>query len=112
MPWGALAPFLCIVLVALPDVAATLLLRPFHLEDDKGNPVGVVGFCLFLLVTFTLMGLVFFCWVRLVERRPLATIGLAGSHRIRTFLGGLAIGIASICAVVAAIWMAGGFEAS
>jgi hypothetical protein len=25
LPWGALAPFLCVVLVALPDVFASLM---------------------------------------------------------------------------------------
>src|SRR5260221_4687667 len=58
LPWGALAPFLCFVLVALPDLAATLMLWPFHLVDANGNPIGT-----------------------------LATIGLVGSHRIRTLLG-------------------------
>jgi len=96
----------------LPDVAATWALRPFHVEDAKGDPIGPLGFCLFLLVTFALMGLVFLAWIHWVERRSLATIGLVGSHRSRTFLGGLAIGFVTSFAVVAAIWLAGGFNAS
>jgi membrane protease YdiL (CAAX protease family) len=112
LPWGALAPFLCMVLVVLPDFAATMILWPLHLLDAHGDPIGALGFCLFMLVTFGLMGLVFLGWVGFVERRPLATIGLLGSHRIGTFLGGLAIGLATSSAVVGAIWMAGGFDAS
>lgn len=111
LPWGPLAPFLCIALVAIPDATAELSLRALHFADKKGDPVGLLGWCLFLLVTFTLMGLVFLAWVRLVERRPLATIGLVGPHRVRTYLGGLAIGAASSATVVAAIWIAGGYRA-
>jgi len=112
IPWGALAPILCLVLVLLPALAATLSLMPLHVEDANGDPIGTLGFFLFLLVTFPLMGLVFWSWIRFVERRPLTTIGLVGPHPVRTFLGGIAIGIVTSFAVVALIWMAGGFHAS
>src|SRR5258706_7717005 len=100
LPWGALAPILCLVLVVLPDIAGALILWPFHLLDKDGDPIGALGFSLFLLVTFTLMGLVNLGWVRFVERRPLTTIGLVGSRPVRTFLGGLPIGLATIPIVV------------
>src|SRR5207248_11399814 len=45
LPPGVLAPFLCIALVTLPDLAATLLLRRFHLLDAKGDPNGPLSFC-------------------------------------------------------------------
>lgn len=111
LPWGALAPFLCIVLVAVTDVAASVVLERFHLVTAKGDPIGVTGLLWFLLFGFSLMGLAFLGWVRFVERRSLATIGLVGSHRIRSFLAGHAIGLATISAVVAAIGMSGGFSA-
>jgi membrane protease YdiL (CAAX protease family) len=111
LPWGALAPFLCLVLVLVSDVTGSLVLERFHLVDARGRPLGFAGFLLFLLVGFTLMGLVFLSWIRLVERRPIATIGLGGRHRLRTFLAGHAIGLATISAVVAAIGASGGFAA-
>jgi membrane protease YdiL (CAAX protease family) len=111
LPWAAAAPFLCIVMVAVPDLLAALALQPFHMVDKNGDPIGALGFCLFLLVTFGPMGLVFAGWMRFVERRPLATAGLVGSHPARTFLRGLAIGLAMSSAIVAAIWIAGGYHA-
>jgi membrane protease YdiL (CAAX protease family) len=45
-----------------------------------------------------------------VERRPLSTIGLTPSAGAMSFARGLAIGIATIGAVVAAIWAAGGYQ--
>jgi membrane protease YdiL (CAAX protease family) len=84
---------------------------PFHLVDKHGDPLGALGFGAFLLATFPPMGLVFLGWVRFVERRPLATIGLTGPHPIRTFLGGIAIGLLTISIVVVAGWIAGGYHA-
>lgn len=109
LPWGALAPFLCLLLVLVPDVATSLALERFHLADARGRPVGLTGFLSFLLFGFASMGLVFLCWIRFIERRPIATIGLGGRHRLRAFLAGHAIGLATISAVVAAIGLSGGF---
>ncbi|HSS50203.1 MAG TPA: type II CAAX endopeptidase family protein [Thermoanaerobaculia bacterium] len=112
LPWGALAPFLCILIVALPMVGVSRVEQHFQLVDAKGEPVGFAGLCSFLLAEFSAIGLVLLAWVRLVERRSLATIGLVEGRRVRTLLRGLAIGIASSFAVVAAIWLAGGYSAS
>ena len=110
LPWGAFAPFLCILLVAIPaDLVASSVLEHFHFVNAKGDPIGLTGLFLFLLFPFTLMGLAFWGWIRFVERRPLTTIGLVGPHRIKSFLIGLVIGFVTISMVVAAIWMAGGF---
>jgi len=63
-------------------------------------------------VTFTLMGAVVLSWVRLVERRPLATIGFSGSRRARHFPGRSRDRPSRRGAmIVAAIWMAGGYHA-
>ncbi len=109
LPWGAFAPLLLIVFVAASDITASRVLRHFHLVNAKGDPVSLSGLYWFLLLTFILIGLVFLGWIRLVERRSLATIGLVGSHRIRTFLSGHAIGLATISGVITAIWLAGGY---
>ncbi len=111
LPWGAFAPFLGLVLVIAPLAGASLGLARFHLLDAKGDPIGFAGLLAFLLVPFVLMGLVVLAWVRFVERRPQATIGLAGSDRIRTFLRGYGVGLATISSIVAAIWIAGGYDA-
>ncbi len=111
IPWGALTPFLGIVLVAAPLIGVSAVLEKFHLADVGGNPAGLTGLFAFLLFPFTAIGLAVLAWVRFAERRPLATIGLAGRGGARTFLAGHLIGCATICAVVAAIWLAGGLDA-
>lgn len=110
--WGAIAPFLCILLVALPNVGVFYLLKPFGFVDAKGDPIGVVGFCAYMLETFIAMSLVVLGWVRFVERRPIATIGLTGAHPMRTLLHGYAIGIATVSFVVAMIGITGGYHVS
>lgn len=112
LPWGAIAPFLCILLVALPNVGVFYLLKPFGFVDAKGDPIGVVGFCAYMLETFIAMSLVVLGWVRFVERRPIATIGLTGAHPMRTLLHGYAIGIATVSFVVAMIGITGGYHVS
>jgi membrane protease YdiL (CAAX protease family) len=116
LPWGALAPFLCVLIVALPMVGVSSVEQHFQLLDARGDPSGFPGLCSMLLVDFSATGLVLLAWVRFVERRSLATIGLVEArlegNRARTFLMGLAIGLATSFAVVAAIWLAGGYSAA
>ena len=58
---------------------------------------------------FGLTGLIVIGWTRFVERRPLATIGLASPGGATRLAAGLAIGALMIAAVVAGSWMAGAF---
>src|SRR5437016_3925100 len=88
-PWGALVPFLGIAFVASTVISLTTVLQYAGLVDDKENPIGLIGFISFLLFPFAALGIVVLSWVRLVERRLLAAIGLGGAHRTRTFLSGL-----------------------
>ncbi|MEO8132452.1 MAG: type II CAAX endopeptidase family protein [Betaproteobacteria bacterium] len=111
LPWGALAPFLCVVFVAAPLLGVSKLLERFHLADAKGDPVDLPGLFAFLVYPFAAIGLVVLAWIHFVERRPLATIGLGGAERLQTFIRGQAIGLATSAGVVAAIWMAGGLVA-
>jgi membrane protease YdiL (CAAX protease family) len=111
LPWAALAPILCVLFVALPLVAGSLLLlEHFGLADAKGEPIGFDGLCAFLLL-FVLDGAVVLAWVRFVERRSLATLGLGGDNRAKKLLQGVAIGIGTILVVVLASWLAGGYHA-
>jgi hypothetical protein len=110
-PWGAFVPFLAILLVAIPTAGMSFALEHFRFIDAKENPTSHLGLILYLLLPFTALGLVLFAWVRLVERRSLATIGLQGTHPIRTFVGGLLVGVLAASGIVGAIWLAGGATA-
>ena len=110
LPWGALVPVLGIAFVFATVLSITALLQSVQLVDGDENPVGLTGFAAFLVLPFAALGLVVLAWVRLVERRPLASIGLAGRHSARTFVLGHLTGVAMVGAIVAAIWIAGSFE--
>lgn len=92
LPWGALAPFLCVLFVGTTQYGGSKVLEWFHLGNAKGDPIGLAGLYAFLLFPFALSGLAVLAWVRFVERRPLATLGLSGRLTSgpggRAFLGG------------------------
>lgn len=111
LPWGVLVPFLLILFVAIPAVAGTKVLQYFDLADAKWEPIGMAGLVGFLVVPFAVTGLAVLAWVRFVERRSLASIGLTSPGGAAPFLRGLGVGIATSFLVVAAIWLAGGYEA-
>lgn len=71
--------------------------------DASANPLDANALVAFALVPFGLSLLILLAWVRFVERRPLANIGLRHEHRLRSFLRGHAIGILGITAIVAVI---------
>ena len=50
MPWGALAPVLCLVIVALPAIAAWKIEKIFGLVSAKGDPLGFAGLCSLLFL--------------------------------------------------------------
>ena len=110
IPWGALAPFLLIFFVAAPVILTDEPFIQWGFVDDRGNPIGALGLYAFLLIPFAMTGALVLAWVLFVERRPLSTIGLTPSAGAMSFARGLAIGIATIGAVVAAIWAAGGYQ--
>lgn len=110
LPWGALAPFLCLLFVVLPVLATDPPMTRAGWLDGTGDPIGVTGLILFLLVPFALTGLLVLGWTAWVERRPFATIGL-GSGGGGAWLRGIGIGAATILGVVVAAWLAGGYHA-
>jgi membrane protease YdiL (CAAX protease family) len=109
LPWGLLVPFLGLAFVAATVGGSVAVLQHAHLIDAQENPIGLTGFMAFLLLPFGALGLVVIAWVRFVERRPLASIGLAAGHPLRTFLGGLLAGVAMAVIIVTGIWLVGGF---
>ena len=109
IPPSIAAPFICIFLVAISSLPFDFGLQYLGLTDAKGSPRGPLGFCL-LLASFIFMGLAVFGWVRWVEKRSLASVGLCGEQRLRKFLIGLAVGIAMMGAIVTAIALSGGYR--
>src|ERR1700761_5999638 len=110
IPWGALAPFLLIFFVAAPVILTNEPCIQWGFGGDRGNPIGAYGLYAFLLIPFAMTGVLVLAWVRFVERRSLGTIGLTPSAAATSFARGLAIGVATIGAVVVAIWAAGGYQ--
>src|SRR5262245_52828522 len=108
LPWGALAPILGFLFVLGPLIPAPILLSQHGLMNREG-PVGFKGLSLFTLLAFTTIGLLVLGWVRFVERRPLQTIGFTRPGGARTFALGHLVGCASIIAVIAGTWVAGGY---
>jgi hypothetical protein len=89
LPWAWLAPLICILLVGLSSVPVDFLIEGWGLADAKGNPLTTPAFCLFLLLPFAAMAVATYAWVRFVERRGLATLGLTGAGGLRKFLAGV-----------------------
>ena len=110
LPWGALAPVLCVVIVALPAIAAWKIEISLGLADTKGEPIGFAGLCALLLIDFSLTGALLLAWVRYVERRSLPTLGLVEIRRLRNLLHGVGVGLATSGFVVASIGVAGGYS--
>lgn len=108
IPPSIAAPFICIFFIATSMMPGDVALENLGFTDPMGSPRGPLGFCLMLL-SFIAMGLVVYLWVRWVEKRSLASVGLCGEGRLNKFLIGLALGIAMMGAVVAAIALSGGY---
>ena len=109
IPPSIAAPFICILLFAVSMTPGDLGLEYLGLTDAQGSPGGPLGFCL-LLASFIAVGLSVFVWVRWVEKRSLASVGLRGEQRLKKFLNGLAVGIAMMVAIVTAIALSGGYR--
>ena len=110
IPWGALAPFLVLVFIIATALPGDMLISKFVNISPEGNPLDPAALVAFTLVPFGFLLLLLLAWVRFVERRSLASIGIRGEHKLREFLRGHAFGLAGLFAVVMIIWMAGGLE--
>lgn len=109
LPWAALSPVVCILLVAFSSIPFDFGLEWLDLVDAKGEPRSAFGFCVLLVVPFAAMGAAVWAWSRFVERRSLATLGLTGENGLQKHLAGLAFGAGMIALTVALIWVAGGY---
>jgi membrane protease YdiL (CAAX protease family) len=111
LPWGALSPFLLILFVAAPVLLTDGPMQQWGFVTERGDPIGQNGLYAFLLIPFVITGALVLAWVLLIERRPLRTIGLTPNFGAKSFFWGVAIGLATISAIVAAIWALGGYRA-
>ena len=109
--WSFLVPILGLLLIAVSTTLGDLLLERLGLTDSHGDPLTLTGMVLFLIIPFGALLATILAWVLLVERRPLATIGLAQTGPAGRFIGGHLTGLAMVGVTVAACWAAGGFTA-
>lgn len=112
LPWIWLVPILMILFNALPVIALDDWMQSQRWATPRGEPIGLAGLHALLWIGFVPTLLLVLAWVRLVERRSMASIGLVGPAPIKTFLQGLAIGMGTVALVVSAIWVAGGLQAT
>lgn len=109
IPPSILAPIICIFILVISMLPGDLGLAYFGFTEPMGPPRGPLGFFL-MLVSFSALGLAVSGWVRWVEKRSLASVGLCGEGGFKKFLAGLAVGIAMMGAIVAAIAISGGYR--
>lgn len=110
IPWGALAPFLLLLFVISTALLGDGLISKYVNLSPEGNPLDATALMAFTLVPFSLLLLVLLGWVRFVERRSLASIGIVGERKLHEFLRGHASGLAGLFGVVMVIWIAGGLQ--
>lgn len=112
LPWAWLTPILMILFNAVPVIALDGWMQSQHWSTPGGDPIGLAGLYALLWIGFAPTLAAVLAWVRFVEGRSLASIGLTGPAPLKTFLRGLAVGFGTIALVVVAIWMAGGMQAA
>lgn len=109
VPWRPLLPILGLVFVILPVLGFSPILQSLGLENAERDPVGFAGLVAFLLFAFIGTAVLVFVWVRWVERRSLASIGLGLAGGPGLLLRGHAVGIVTAVAVVAGVALGGGY---
>ncbi|MCG8441423.1 MAG: CPBP family intramembrane metalloprotease [Caulobacterales bacterium] len=108
-PWVLATPFIAIGLFVAPQIAAVIALEAFG-----PAPVGADGaltpayMLAVLLFGFGVAGAAFIAWTVLVERRSLATIGLARAGFAGAFARGFCLGVGLLMLVIALLLTVGG----
>lgn len=110
LPWGALAPILAMVFVVSSILPIDLLMRHHGLLGEDETFTNVWAFAVFLFASFGILLLLIVGWLKLVERRALASIGLGGQRKLATLFKQLALGAAISGVVVLAIASTGGYR--
>lgn len=109
MPWGLLAVILAALMAVVPLIVSVPLMRAAGLIPERGAPTLPVDLTASLIIPFALGALLVFLWVRFVEKRSLASIGLGGAGKGKEFGIGALVGVGMIAVTVAGIWIAGGY---
>ena len=112
LAWAIGAPLLALVMVVATAIAGSWLIEGFVSIDAKGNPVDPLGLVAYTVVPFGLLLACLIAYVRFIEKRGPEAIGFAGPDKVRTYLRGYAIGVASMIGIVGAIWISGGYVAT
>ena len=112
LSWIWFAPILLILFNLVPAVAMDGWMESQQWATPRGEPIGLAGLYALLWIGFAPTLLIVLGWVRFIERRSLASIGLVGTAPVKTFVQGVLIGVGTIALVVAAIWAAGGMQAA
>ncbi|WP_262693895.1 CPBP family intramembrane glutamic endopeptidase [Kordiimonas aquimaris] len=111
LPWGALAPILAFAIIILTLVGTgKLILEPLGFVDSELDHIGPIGLFAMLIVSFGFTGILVILWVKFIERRSLASIGMSAGNCNKTFWYGHGIGMAMMAGIVATIWMLGAYE--
>lgn len=109
LPWTPLAPILCLAISIATQLPVDAALEHLGLLDNMGEPIGVRGLMGLLVISFFAWGAVILGWVLVVERRPLATIGMQ-RQRWHEQLAAFLIGMGMIAAVVTMIALTGAYR--
>ncbi len=110
LPWGLLAPVLCLVFSLVTEIPSDLFLERFGFLDARGEPAGTQGLTAMLFVAFITWMLAVAAWIAFVERRNAGTIGLTKAGAASGFSGGVFTGVVMPSALVACIWLAGAYK--
>jgi uncharacterized protein len=110
LPHIAFSSFLLPVLfVGLAAVLVQFILSPLVLGDAAAvDPVFKQIFLLF--VYFSAISFFVFLWVKVVEGRPIFTLGFTRNAFIKKYLSGYAIGLSMTTLVVGTMYVLGGVE--
>jgi len=112
LPWAAVAPFLALAFLIASDVLGDPVLRSLVKLNTQGLPIDRQGFAIFLLVSSLSLLAILLLWVRVIERRSVASIGWTGQAKWRGFIHGHLSGMASILGIVALMWCLEGLARS
>lgn len=108
--WQQATCLVGMVLIVASNLFGSWLLHRLGLLDDDWTPISITALIVYLVLPFGLLWLLIGAWVRGVERRPLASIGLGGRQRGRDFAAGYAVGLLGMAGIVLAIALAGGYR--
>ena len=86
LPWAWLTPILMILFNAVPVIALDGWMQSQHWSTPRGDPIGLAGLHALLWIGFAPTLAAALAWVRFVEGRSLASIGLTGPAPLKTFL--------------------------